>query len=159
MLHDARGSAELSLHDPSLQLEAEQDLQSDTESTPSHAAARQEAREEQQMDTPDPAHQHESRQERQRRLNRVSQARHRKKRTVSSMMYSFAVAECGGLSTTDMAPKRAQGLNRDAGCRPTAPGRPLSKATLMQTLIQLLCHGPRESAKACRGRFLSCKSS
>ena len=57
ILDGSQGSSELSLHDPNPRLEVNQVLQSDKMSTPCHASAWQEARKEQQMDAPDPAHQ------------------------------------------------------------------------------------------------------
>ena len=162
VLHSAQDTAELPPLYSSPQLESNQHLQSSTESTVSHAA-RQEANEDQQMVTSDPARQQECRQERQRRLSRASQARHRKKRTVSSLMYSLA--GCDGLvNAVRLASQRAQKCHRDSGVQNKDAEQPrlayLSNvANLMQRLMQLLCHGPRESAKACRGRSLSCRSS
>ena len=112
VLDSAQGSAELSPADSSPQLETNQLLQSRTDPTPSHAAARQEATEDQQMVTSDPGHQQECRQERQRRLSRASQARHRKKRTVSSMMYSLAVCL---INAVRLASQRAQECHSDSG--------------------------------------------
>ena len=114
VLDSAQGSAELSPADSSPQLETNQLLQSRTNPTPSHAAARQEATEDQQMVTSDPTRQQECRQERQRRLSRASQARHRKKRTVSSMMYSLAVC-IGLINAVRLASQRAHECHSDSG--------------------------------------------
>ena len=64
------------------------------------------------MAPPDPAHHQESRQERQRRLDRASQARARKKRTVSSNVFFCRLVDCNGLIKADrLAPESARRRN------------------------------------------------